>query len=121
MNFLDKFQEFKTLLFKVDHKPIVREITHVSLISVIFILLSGCMGGTKPQELRAHADQIASLSHFNKQLVATQDLKFLTYRKIAGANKEENSDLHIYIEGDGRSYLTPTQVSPDPTPEIPWH
>ena len=143
MNFLDKFHEPQTLFFKVDYKPIVREVTNVSLISIFAIMVSGCMGGTKPQELRASADHIAERAHFSKQLLAAKELNFLTYRKAWGENKEwqkdenkdgrkrknkngkknetkaEKSDVHIYIEGDGRSYLTPSRVSPDPTPRNP--
>lgn len=80
---------------------------------LIFTLLTGC-ALNKP-DYRQNADNLATIGNFRKNWIKTKDFHFLTYQKI----NDRSQPLHLYIEGDGKSYLTRTQVSPDPTPQNP--
>lgn len=78
------------------------------------IVISGCQT-LSLKDPRDHADRIAAESEFTKIWIEDPQLSFLTYQKI----KQKGKPLHIYIEGDGRSYLSASKVSPDPTPHNP--
>lgn len=89
----------------------------LNLFVIALLIFSGCANQevSKVQDARVHADQIAETSDFKKSLVATQSFTFLTYQKF----KSPEPALTIYIEGDGRSWVTRNRLSPDPTPRNP--
>ena len=74
----------------------------------IVLLLNGCA-------LRPTPEQVADQHHFEKQVVITSHFKHLVYaRRPLGAQS-----LHVYIEGDGRSWIDGVMISDDPTPHNP--
>lgn len=121
-------------VFAINKLMLVTKLSFSFLIASIFVLLlSGCASVFQTEDLKKNADDIAQNGGFSKHLVKTKNFQFLTYQKTPNDGFQSakelhqknqkiskvNSDLHLYIEGDGRSYLTPTQISPDPTPKNP--
>lgn len=102
----------------------VREITNVYQLTIFLVvlcfsfgcplLLSGCAHHLQ-MDPRTAADTLAFQANFEKLWIDTPEFSFLTYQKI----NDTLADLHIYIEGDGRSYLPGNRVSDDPTPHQP--
>lgn len=76
-----------------------------------------------PAELRAKADGMASAQSFDKSLLQTQDFKLTSYHKHSASalkkNTQSTSELTIYIEGDGHTWINRTTLSSDPTPYNP--
>jgi predicted esterase len=90
--------------------------TKLLVILCLLINLSGCAGDLlKQQNPRENAERIASKAELTKALIPTKSFTFTSYNKI----KTPTEPLTIYIEGDGRSWITRTQVSSDPTPYNP--
>lgn len=90
----------------------------ILLLMLILMLMQMTLTGCAPfpkRDPRENADSVASESHFVKQKVKTSTLSFLTYQKIT----DKRLPIHVYIEGDGRSYLNKYKVSKDPTPHQP--
>ncbi len=84
---------------------------------LMILLLSGCakLSPARQTSLRINTQANALQAGFSQSRIATRSFLLTTYQKFTEADKT----LAIYIEGDGRSYLTRTQVSPDPTPINP--
>jgi hypothetical protein len=97
------------------------KVVRLLLLPLLPLFLSSC-ATTYHSDPRQNADRLAAQGQLSKRWVETAEFKFLSYQKLAvnsGLKSDQNSDLHLYIEGDGRSYITSTQVSPDPTPRHP--
>lgn len=93
------------------------ELTILPLVLLIICLLnlSGCAS-------RIYADQMATQNGFEKHLVKTDPFLFTTYQKITTHQKTKKTTkktLTVYIEGDGRSLISRSEISPDPTPRNP--
>lgn len=79
------------------------------------VLLAGCAPDLNPFISRAaYADRIAA--GWQKQVFRTQRFDLTAYSRIGNP---ADASLAVFIEGDGVSYVTHTQVSPDPTPDHP--
>jgi len=79
---------------------------HLAWLTLTLLLTHGC-AGNRVAGLAAHYQlvaQTASGGKFQHQL-------FL--------NRRRGNVLHVYIEGDGRAWLSPRRISPDPTPDNP--
>lgn len=87
------------------------------MVSALLVAMNGCASRAhiRSESLRADADRMAAQASFSKNLVKTNTFLLTTYQKIAQAG----APITIYIEGDGRSFITPRRVSPDPTPRNP--
>ncbi|MCP5404623.1 MAG: alpha/beta hydrolase [Pseudomonadaceae bacterium] len=72
-------------------------------------LLAGCAGG---QISRPLSDEVAA--GWQAQVVEAAGIRMAMARHGVG-----EEPLYIYIEGDGRAYLSRSQVSADPTPQNP--
>ena len=82
-------------------------------ISLIFV--SGC-AVTMPFIDRSYsADKVASSGGFEKSYIKSGRFTLTSYSRI----NRPGDPINIYIEGDGVSWLTRTQVSSDPTPRKP--
>jgi len=76
---------------------------------------AGCSPALNPFVSRqAYADKIAA--GWQRQVFRTERFDLTGYARIG--NPAEPS-LAVFIEGDGLSYITRTEISPDPTPEQP--
>lgn len=79
------------------------------------MVLGGCAPNLNPFISRAsYADKIAS--GWQKQVFRTERFDLTGYTRIRNPT---DSSLAVFIEGDGVSYITRTEVSADPTPEHP--
>lgn len=78
----------------------------------LMLVLAGCQQMIEP---RAAAHNLAHLNRFSKVLVKTNPYLLTTYQKI----EKPTADLMIYVEGDGRSWISRSKISPDPTPHNP--
>ena len=83
-------------------------------ISLLCCLSCACTTLTFSERLAA-ADTIASGAGFKRQAMSAGQFTVVSYQKIQSSHKV----LTVYIEGDGRSYITRTRVSSNPTPSNP--
>lgn len=87
--------------------------------SNLFILLAlllsvvGC--SPKHDAVRMQTLNQAQLQGFSPVLLQTNPFMLTSYQKIT----QPNQPLHLYIEGDGRSWISRHQISTDPTPLNP--
>jgi hypothetical protein len=80
---------------------------------VVLSLLTGC-AGPSIKSLIDSADQQAISSGFSKEIIGDDNFDLITYKKFTSSDS-----LIIYIEGDGKSWVTRTQISQNPTPHNP--
>ena len=82
---------------------------------LIFALfyLTGC-AGPSIESLIDSADQQALSSGFSKEIIGDNHFDLITYKKFT-----PSGNLIIYIEGDGKGWITRTQISQNPTPHNP--
>jgi len=79
------------------------------------LLLTGCAPDLNPFISRAaYADRIAA--GWQKQTFRTDRFDLMGYARIGNP---ADPSLAVFIEGDGVSYITHNEISPDPTPEHP--
>ncbi len=92
----------------------MNKITGLFFLLVVFFL-SGCatvIGSLNPRLL---ADSMAKNSGFSKQFVDTSYFKLTAYSRLTAPG----GPLVVYIEGDGRAWLSKNRLSEDPTPHHP--
>jgi pimeloyl-ACP methyl ester carboxylesterase len=65
-----------------------------------------------PDKIREGLAIKSSQIGFLEKTYQTQNLKIFSLQKLAN----ENAPIDIYIEGDGRAWLSRTAISPNPTP-----
>jgi len=88
---------------------------------VILFLIIAWLPGCSPlkkitnEENKTVWEQQALTQHFQKSLIETDNFIFTSFQKI----KTLNEPIIIYIEGDGRAWITRTKLSTDPTPINP--
>ncbi len=77
--------------------------------------LAGCatLGGAFDSQV--HANRLAGESHFVKESVPTGVFTLTGFTRI----QEPGKPLTVYIEGDGRAWLSKNRLSDDPTPVHP--
>jgi dienelactone hydrolase len=87
-----------------------------SLTILLFgLVLAGCAPDLNPFVSRAdYADRIAA--GWQKLAFRTDRFDLAGYARIGNP---ADPSLAVFIEGDGVSYITRTEISPDPTPEHP--
>ena len=73
--------------------------------------LAGCAGPPRGPE------QVASRAGLAAGWVQGQGFRHRIFRNSAFADADR--PLHVYLEGDGLPFLTPTRISADPTPRNP--
>ncbi|HEV2524114.1 MAG TPA: alpha/beta hydrolase, partial [Gammaproteobacteria bacterium] len=89
----------------------------IVLICLFFCMLSGCASQNQlsSNKVNQTAENIARLNHFQKQLIKTNPFTLTTFQKFQAINQT----LTIYIEGDGRTWITRSKLSNNPTPKNP--
>lgn len=92
--------------------------TFKRLVGALGILLSliGCSISV-PSSLRntQRAEALARNHHFQKILIKTDPFTLTSFQRFT----RPQEPVTIYIEGDGQSWITRTQLSPNPTPRNP--
>ena len=85
------------------------------LTGFFFVFVSGCATLSGALDPRVTADAIALKSGFVKESIPTQRFTLAAYTHWATPGQP----LTIYIEGDGRAWLSRNHLSDDPTPVHP--
>ena len=85
------------------------------LIFAVF-LLGGCADGLFLSPLE-QAERLASKYGWRKQVFRTGIFDLTGFSRTSEATSER---LAVYIEGDGRAWLSRYRLSPDPTPSRPY-
>lgn len=91
------------------------------LLAFIVALLAACSAIPSAQERRNHADALAAAKGWRPSTIATASFDIQAYGPdpVAPRGLPGERTLVIYIEGDGFAWVTPSQVSDDPTPRDP--
>ena len=87
----------------------------LSLLSMI-VLLAGCTAYTSPELRRAHSQHIAAQHHWEEQVI---EGPFFDLVAFTPQHTEPQSQLVVYLEGDGLAWRDKYHVSSDPTPIRP--
>ena len=83
------------------------------LAAVFFLsMITGCATISSSYDPRAFADQTAEKAQLIKESVPTRIFTLTAYSRF----KKQGQPLSIYIEGDGRAWLSKNHLSDDPTP-----
>ena len=77
---------------------------------IILISLSSCI--SSPSEMKEQVSLSSKLQGFSNKTYNTNNFKIFSLQKIS----DNSSPINIYIEGDGRAWLSKRVVSPNPTP-----
>lgn len=83
------------------------------ILGVLSVVLNACV--TSPDARLFKADDMAQGADFQKIQVRTDPFILTSYARLSAPGKP----LHIYIEGDGYAWVTPSRASGDPTPRNP--
>ncbi|WP_341894478.1 alpha/beta hydrolase [Ferrovibrio terrae] len=84
-------------------------------VPALLLVLGSCAPDLNPFISRsAYADKIAA--GWEKQVFRTERFDLAGYARIT---KPADAVLAVFIEGDGLSYISRTEISSDPTPERP--
>lgn len=86
-----------------------------TMICFASLLLAGCATLAGSFDPQAKADQIAASSRFIKELVPAGIFTLTSYLRLENPGQA----LTVYIEGDGRAWLSKSKLSNDPTPFHP--
>jgi hypothetical protein len=97
-------------------------ITHRRL-KVMFGLLVLCLPGAclsisqDPESLRLQVTELTTRHGFSRHEFEAEGFGLVGYVRPSTSAPIRN--IHVYIEGDGRAWLSPTRISRDPTPRNP--
>lgn len=83
---------------------------------ILLLSAVGCAGQPESLDSPAAADEFAGTHGFEREVVTAGHFRLATFHKGLNNNDPE---LAIYVEGDGRAFLRPNVVAPDPTPRDP--
>ncbi|AZS82585.1 alpha/beta hydrolase [Achromobacter spanius] len=81
------------------------------------VLASGCATPPTPAKRAHHADALAAAHGWSALTLEAAGFSLRAY--VPPPPAAQTGWLTVYIEGDGLAWLTPSQVSPDPTPIDP--
>jgi hypothetical protein len=83
-------------------------------ITIVILVITGCLSHTNQHNRKFEFDKVIQANKLNKAVIKGNQFKHLTI-----TNNSYSDILHIYIEGDGIPWSTPTKISKDPTPNNP--
>ena len=86
----------------------------LSLCAAFLVAVFACSSPSYHQFI-ASADNIALQAGFKKDYISGGPFKLLTYTRV----KQGGKVATVYIEGDGRAWITRNRVSLNPTPQYP--
>ena len=96
-----------------------------SFFLVLFVLATSACSGVYENRLQT-AQGIAASSEMQGSLLRTEPFQIYSFQSVTPANKagtpfssSKQYRARIFIEGDGLTWLTKSQISPDPTPIDP--
>ncbi|MBI3903490.1 MAG: alpha/beta hydrolase [Nitrosomonadales bacterium] len=83
---------------------------------LLSLLATACVDIPSPQARSQAAERLAAASNWQRLRLPTSQFVLAAYAPL---NIPATDTLTIYIEGDGLAWITPSLVSPDPTPVKP--
>lgn len=86
------------------------------LVAAILVLVGGGVHGSQGADWKAEADALAGHHGWTELWLEAGSFDLLSYVPEQG---DRGKDLTVYIEGDGRPWITRTQQADDPTPRTP--
>jgi len=86
------------------------------IVGLLSTAIIGCTHIPSVDDRLANADNLATKSDWHREHIKTSYFEFVSYYKKSSSTALL---LTIYIEGDGLAWVTPRQVSMDPTPINP--
>lgn len=95
------------------NRSAVRRLVRLSSGVALLLLLTSC--APTQQQLSGLAHRIAQPQGMVAQEIATEYFTVMTYARITDPQKL----LRIYLEGDGKAWITRTRISLNPTPHDP--
>lgn len=87
-----------------------------ALCVLLLLLTAGCVDIPSPQSREQAADHLAATAGWQKLRLPTDHFELTAYAPVSLSSTDT---LTIYIEGDGFAWITPSLISPDPTPLNP--
>lgn len=81
----------------------------------MLLALTGCIGGL--QDRIEQAQQIARSGGLSRRIVEAGGFRLLGFERAADAQPDR--PLVVYLEGDGRAWVSPWRPASDPTPTDP--
>lgn len=87
------------------------------LLALALLVIGGMMTGCAPtpQQLSDRAYRIAQPQGLVPQVITTERFAVMTYARM----DDLQQPLRVYLEGDGKAWITRTRISLDPTPHDP--
>lgn len=85
-----------------------------ALLFLVFFI-AGCATIPLASDRYLTADKVATVNGFNKDYIKSGNFILTSYCRL----KNKGTPIHIYIEGDGVSWISRTRLSDDPTPREP--
>lgn len=79
------------------------------------IFFAGCATLPSGADPRTAADEAAAQAGFQKKFLPAPPFTLTAFERI----KSPDSDLVVYLEGDGRAWISRSELSDDPTPRHP--
>lgn len=94
---------------------------HRFVLALLIFLLSGCMSQNQSSKNKVNqtAESIAQSNNFTKQLIKTHTFTLTSFQKFSTPHSTSHKAMTIYIEGDGRTWITRSKLSDNPTPKNP--
>ncbi len=92
-----------------------RQASKICTVFLLAIVISGCAASLSSIDRYASADRIARAGSFDRSFIKTDHFVLTAYSRF----KRVGAPINIYIEGDGISWVSRTQLSGDPTPHRP--
>ena len=87
----------------------------IASLALAMAVLAGCATLSSALDPRIAADEIALKSRFVKESISIQNFTLVAYSRLESLGQP----LVVYIEGDGRAWLSKNHLSDDPTPVHP--
>lgn len=75
----------------------------------------GCASTGPSCDRYGAADRVAATGNLTKHSIETKEFAITAYTRLS----RPGADLTVYVEGDGSAWLSPKQLSTDPTPARP--
>jgi hypothetical protein len=95
--------------------PMPSTVSKVYTLLVLVFFLAGCATIPLASDRYLTADKVATINGFNKDYIKSGNFILTSYCRL----KNKGAPIHIYIEGDGVSWISRTLLSDDPTPREP--
>ena len=107
----------ETTIHSMMHTIISKNRPHFGLpmLAVFLLVFTACT--MPPRPTAEDARELAGAAGWRQQPLITRHFELLSY--VPSTPRAKRQVLTIYIEGDGKAWLSSSRISPDPTPHHP--